>query len=58
VYGTSKAENMDEHLIKHHGFISGENVNTWLKIRPYGAAAWDAALLAGFVNLKPESYQF
>jgi hypothetical protein len=30
-----KAENMDLHPIKHHG----ENVNTWLKMMPYGTAA-------------------
>ena len=31
-YGTNKADNVDEHLIKHLGFISSENVNTWLRI--------------------------
>jgi hypothetical protein len=54
VLSSGKAENMDEHLLKHHGYISGENVNTWLKIRPYGAAA----LHVEFENLKPESNQF
>jgi hypothetical protein len=32
------AEHMDEHLIEPHGFISGENMNTWLNIMPYVAA--------------------